>query len=384
MNNYMDIDYSSYDVIIVGCGLSGAVMAERFSQVLNKRVLILERRSHIGGNCYDFLDEETKIMCNKYGPHLFHTNDEIVWGYINKFSEWERYEHKVIGNIGGKTFPIPVNITTVNLLCGENIKTSTEMECWLKENQQYYDNITNGEEMARSLVGDSLYKKIFKNYTFKQWGKYPEELSPEVLNRIPIRRDFDDRYFTDKYQVLPKCGYTGFFEKMLAHKNIDVMLNIDYLSIKDSIPLEKIVVYTGPIDRYFSDSGYEKLEYRSLNIVFEKYKDMNYYQPSAQVNYTGDDEKFTRIIEYKHFLNQVSSHTVISKEYSSVEGEPYYPVLNNKNKELFNKYKGLAEKEALYRNIHFVGRLANYKYFNMDEAIKNALNYFNEIFKSSL
>ncbi len=369
--------FDDYDVIIVGCGLSGSVIAERYANKLNKKVLIIEKREHIGGNCYDYIDEDTNILCNKYGPHFFHTNDEEVWDYINKFDEWCRYEHKVVGNIDGQLFPIPVNITTVNILCKENIKSESEMNDWLSKNQIKYDNIKNSEEMSKSLVGNILYEKIFKYYTYKQWNKYPEELKPEVLARIPIRNNFDDRYFTDKYQVLPKNGYTSFFKKLLDNNNITIKLNTDFFSIKDIIPKNKIVIYTGPIDSYFSNLGYDKLEYRSLNIMFEKHN-MNYYQTHTQVNYPSLTEKFTRITEYKHCLNQQSNTTVISKEYSCDDGEPYYPVLNDKNLELFNKYKILADEESKKSNIHFIGRLANYKYFNMDQAIKNSLNYFNE------
>lgn len=369
--------FNDVDVIIIGCGLSGSVIAERYANKLNKKVLIIDKRDHIGGNCYDYIEESTKILCSKYGPHFFHTNDEEVWEYIQKFSEWERYDHKVVGSIDGKLIPIPVNITSVNMLCNENIQSEEEMNKWLELNQIKYDNITNGEEMSLSRVGKTLYEKIFKFYTYKQWEKYPIELKPEVLSRIPIRNNFDNRYFTDKYQVLPKKGYTYFFENILNNKNINICLNKDFFEIKDNIPKDKIVIYTGPIDRYFSDSGYEKLEYRSIDFKLEIHENMNYYQPYTTVNYPNLDEEFTRITEYKHPYNQKSPHTIIAKEYSKSEGEPYYPVFNDKNLELFEKYKLMSNDETKNKNIHFIGRLANYKYFNMDQAIKNALDYFN-------
>ena len=371
-------EYYKYDVLVVGCGLSGVTVAERYANALNKKVLIIDKRNHIGGNCYDFMDE-TGILCNLYGPHFFHTNDEEVWEYINQFGEWERYDHRVIGKFGEKLAPIPVNITTVNVLCEQNIRTEKEMDTWLQNNQVQYENITNSEEMAKSRVGEKLYDAIFKDYTFKQWNRYPDELNPEVLKRIPVRNNFDDRYFSDKYQVLPKLGYTEWFKKILANENISIRLDTDYFQIKESIPKETILIYTGPIDRYFADQGLESLEYRSLNIVFERYKNMNYYQTHTQVNYPSRNESFTRITEYKHCLNQQSPHTTITKEYSTDIGEPYYPVLSERNMQLFEKYKHLAEIEATKRNIHFIGRLANYKYFNMDEAIKNALVYFHTI-----
>ena len=366
--------FDDFDVIIVGCGLSGSVIAERYAE-LNKKVVIIDKRDHIGGNCYDFIDNSTNILCSKYGPHFFHTNDEEVWEYIHRFAEWERYEHKCVGNIDGKLVPIPVNMTTVNMLCNENLQTEEEMDEWLKKNQVKFENITNGEEMSLSLVGKTLYEKIFKNYTYKQWAKYPNELKPEILARIPLRKNFDNRYFTDKYQVLPIKGYTNFFKNLLNNDNIKVVLNTDYFDIKDKISKNKIIIYTGPVDRYFSDLGYEKLEYRSIDFVFEIHENMNYYQPYTQVNYPNHEE-FTRITEYKHPYNQKSKHTIITKEYSNSYGEPYYPVLNDKNLELFEKYKKMSIEETK-NNIHFVGRLANYKYFNMDQAIKNSLDYFN-------
>lgn len=247
--------YDQFEVIIVGCGLSGCVIAERFANLQNKKVLILEKRNHIGGNCYDFIDDKTGILCSKYGPHFFHTNDEVVWKYIHRFADWIKYEHKSAGFIDGKIVPIPVNITTVNYLCDQNIQTEEEMEEWLSKNRFLFENITNGEEMSLSLVGESLYNKIFKEYTYKQWNKYPSELKPEVLARIPVRKNFDTRYFTDKYQVLPLGGYTNFFKNLLDHPNIEVRLNTDFFKVRELIPKDKIIIYTGPIDMYFSDIG---------------------------------------------------------------------------------------------------------------------------------
>jgi UDP-galactopyranose mutase len=359
----------NFDIFIIGCGLSGAVIAEQFKNILNKKVLIIEKRDHIGGNCYDYIDENG-ILINKYGAHLFHTNDVSVWNYINKFDEWIRWDHKVLGNVDNKLVPIPVNINTVNTLCNQNILNENDMNSWLQQNQIHYDIIDNSEKMGKSRVGEILYNKIFKDYTFKQWNKYPHELSEEILARIPIRNNFDDRYFSDKYQALPKYGYTKFFEKLLS--DIPVLLNTDFFKIRDQIPNNKIIIYTGPIDSYFTN--YEKLEYRSINFVIERYKNMNYYQPVSVINYPQLNTDFTRIVEYKHFLNQLSPHTTIVKEYSTDYGEPYYPVLNKRNLDLYQKYKELADSES---GIHFLGRLANYKYFNMDQAIKNSLDYFN-------
>jgi len=226
---------NEYDVLIIGCGLSGVVMAERFANKLNKKVLIIEKRDHVGGNIYDYIDEETNILMSKYGAHLFHTNNELVWSYINNFSNWVRWDHEVVGIIDDKLINIPVNINTVNTLCNENIKNTQEMDEWLDKNQIKYDKIDNSEKMGKSRVGNILYEKIFKEYTYKQWNKYPEELDPSVLARIPIRNDFDVRYFDDKYQALPEKGYTKFIENILNNKNIKVLLTLSDLTCKKSL-----------------------------------------------------------------------------------------------------------------------------------------------------
>ena len=261
-----------------------------------------------------------------------------------------------------------------------NIKNEKEMDEWLEQNKIKYDKITNGEESVKSRFGEQIYEKIFKYYTYKQWNKYPNELNEEVLSRIPLRNNFDTRYFNDRYQVLPEKGYTNFFNQLIDNKNIDIVLNIDFETIKNNISEKKIVIYTGPIDFYFNDKNMEKLEYRSINFIIERYKNTNYYQSNSVINYPSIDIDYTRIVEYKHFLNQKSPHTTIVKEISTDKGDPYYPVLNQKNLTLYNKYKMLAEDEMKNKNIHFLGRLANYKYFNMDQAIKNSLEYFNNNF----
>ena len=373
------VELNRYDVIIVGAGLSGCVMAERFANIKNKKVLIVEKREHIGGNCYDYVDENG-ILINKYGAHLFHTNDEEVWEYINKFSKWVRWEHEVKCIVDDKIIPLPINITSVNTMFNLNIKDEIEMDEWLEKNKIKYDKIINGEESVKSRFGEKIYEKIFKYYTYKQWNKYPNELNEEVLSRIPLRNNFDTRYFNDRYQVLPEKGYTNFFNQLIDNKNIDIILNIDFEKIKDNISEKKIVIYTGPIDFYFNDKNMEKLEYRSINFIIERYKNTNYYQTNSVINYPSPDIEYTRIVEYKHFLNQKSPHTTIVKEISTDKGEPYYPVLNQQNLTLYNKYKLLAENEMKNKNVHFLGRLANYKYFNMDQAIKNSLEYFNNNF----
>ncbi|WP_228410789.1 UDP-galactopyranose mutase [Chryseobacterium taklimakanense] len=368
------------DILIIGAGISGATLAERYASI-GKKVVVLEKRGHIAGNCYDEYDENG-ILVSKYGAHLFHTNDAGVWEYVQRFAEWYPWEHKVIARVDNKTVPIPVNINTVNILFGENISTEDEMKAWLDKNRIPFDKPKNGEEAVMNRVGPVLYEKMFKHYTKKQWDKYPEELNASVLERIPVRYNHDGRYFSDTYQALPKGGYTKVFENMLNHPNITVMLNTDYFDVKDQFEGFEKLFYTGPIDRFFEfqDEMMEKLEYRSINFVTE-HLDQEFFQENSVVNYPGQEVDYTRIIEYKHFGNQQSPKTSIVKEYTVDTGEPYYPVPNERNQQIYEKYK---EKADLLQNVYFVGRLANYKYFNMDQAFRNALDLFNSLEASNL
>lgn len=366
------------DILIIGAGISGAVLAERYASI-GKKVLIIEKRNHIAGNCYDYIDKNG-ILVSKYGAHLFHTNDETVWEYVNKFSEWYPWEHKVIARVGDKTVPIPVNITTVNKLFGTIITNEEEMKIWLKEHRSPIAKPSNGEEAVLSRVGPILYEKMFKHYTKKQWDKYPAELDASVLERIPVRTNYDDRYFSDTYQALPKGGYTQLFENILDHPNIEVLLETDYFDVKDQYTNYEKLFYTGPVDRFFEfrHSLLEKLEYRSINFVSETI-DAEFFQENSVVNYPGTEVDFTRIIEYKHFGNQKSDKTTIVKEFTVDEGEPYYPVPNPRNQEIYARYKAEADQLT---DVYFVGRLANYKYFNMDQAFKNALDLFDQLEKN--
>lgn len=362
----------NFDIVIIGAGISGSVLAERYAAI-GKKVLIIEKRDHIVGNCYDYYDENG-ILTSKYGAHLFHTNDEGVWEYVNQFADWYPWEHKVVARVDDKTVPIPVNITTVNTLFNTNIRTETEMQEWLDLNRISFDQPANGEEAVLNKVGEVLYRKMFKHYTKKQWDKYPAELHASVLERIPVRNNYDDRYFSDTHQALPKGGYTKLFENILANPNIIVLLNTDYFEIQEQLGEYEKLFYTGPIDRFFefNENLKEKLEYRSINFVTEQV-DHEYFQENSVVNYPGEEVDFTRIVEYKHFGNQQSEKTSIVKEYTVDEGEPYYPVPNDKNQEIYAQYKAEADKLT---DVYFVGRLANYKYFNMDQAFRNALDLF--------
>lgn len=365
-------------IVCIGAGISGATLAERYASV-GKQVLVLEKRDHIGGNCYDYYNDDG-ILVSKYGAHLFHTNDEEVWEYVQRFSEWFKYEHKVLAKVGDQLVPIPVNITTVNKLFGLSIQSESEMDEWLQQNQVHNDNPKNGKEAALARVGEVLYEKMFKHYTKKQWDKFPEELDASVLQRIPVRNNFDDRYFSDTYQFLPKNGYTTLFEKMLDHPNIEVRLNTDFFDVKDSLGSVEKVFYTGPIDRYFDFkfSLEEKLEYRSINFVSETH-DVDFYQENSVINYPGPEVPYTRIVEYKHITGQqVPNKTTIVKEFTVDDGEPYYPVPNERNQAIYEKYRKETEKLT---NVFFVGRLANYKYFNMDQAFKSALEMFHSLWE---
>ncbi len=369
-----------FDVFVVGAGISGLTLAQRYAEI-GKKVLVIDKRNHIGGNCYDYYNEDG-ILVSKYGAHLFHTKHEDVWEYVNKFSQFTPYQHKVLASVDGKLVPIPVNITTVNMIFNLNIQNETEMDQWLLENQIKNDDPKNGEEAALARVGKVLYEKMFKKYTKKQWDKYPNELDPSVLNRIPVRNNFDDRYFSDPHQGQPKEGYTKLFEKMVDNPNITIKLNTDYFDIRKALPSHSLLFYTGPIDQYFDFkfSVDEKLEYRSIRFEFETF-DKERYQENSVINYPNEFD-FTRIVEYKYFTGQVHPKTTISKEYSvdyeAGKNDPYYPVPNPRNQEIFMKYQEEAKKLE-EKGIHFVGRLANYKYFNMDQAFKNALDLFKRL-----
>lgn len=366
------------EILIIGAGISGATLAERYAS-LGKRVLVLEKRDHIGGNCYDYYNYDG-ILISKYGAHLFHTNYEDVWMYVNRFAKWYPYEHRVLASIDGLLVPVPVNITTVNMLFDLHIKNQKQMRVWLQKHQVKNSNPKNGKDAALARVGKILYQKLFRNYTKKQWDRYPEELDASVLNRIPVRDSFDDRYFSDTYQALPFGGYTQLFENMLDHPNITVALDTDYFAIRDRLGDYEKVFYTGPIDQFFDFkfSVDEKLEYRSLQFILETH-DKKFYQENAVINYP-NDHGFTRIVEYKHFTKQIHPRTTISKEYSVdyIPGvnEPYYPVPNPRNQAIYEKYRRETQK---LKNVFFVGRLANYKYFNMDQAFKNALDLFHRL-----
>jgi len=355
-----------YDYLIVGAGFAGAVSAERLAPK-GKKILIVEKRNHIAGNAYDEFDE-FGILVHKYGPHIFHTNSKEVFEYLSKFTEWRKYEHKVLANLNGELYPIPINRTTVNKLYNKSFTTDEEVSDFYERVREKRNPILNSEDIIVNQVGSDLYEKFFKYYTQKQWELDPNQLSPSVCGRIPVRTNADDRYFTDKYQFMPKDGYTKMFEKMLNHPNIQIMLNTDYKSIINDINFDKLI-YTGPID-YFFDYKFGKLPYRSIKFEW-KNLEMERFQEVAQINFTDDKENFTRIVEHKHLTGQVSSSTSISFEYPTFDGAEFYPIPNDENNFIYKKYKKESEK---FKNILFVGRLSEYKYYNMDQVVGRILS----------
>ena len=359
-----------FDLVVVGAGLSGATIARQAAEK-GISVLVIDKRDHIAGNVYDYVDSETGIRVSKYGAHLFHTNDEGVWNFVQRFGKWSRWDHRVVADISGQYVPIPVNINTVNSVFGLAISSKEEMELWLSK-ERVDIAPSDSEKVALSRVGPRLYNMFFKDYTIKQWAKEPSVLEPSVLERIPVRTNFDDRYFSDKFQGLPLQGYTSIVENMLNHPNITVRLSTDWSCCKER---GSELVFTGPIDTYFADSGLPLLEYRSIEFEWSKILCSGFYQPNSVVNYPSASVLETRCVEYKHFLNQKSDWTIIAKETTSANGEPYYPVPTQENRDLYAKYAALAASSG----VHFVGRLASYKYFNMDQAIRNSLNYYSDV-----
>lgn len=361
---------AGFDYLIVGAGFAGSVLAERLANVLGQRVLIVDKRPHIGGNAYDRYDD-AGVLVHPYGPHIFHTNSEDIFEYLSQFTQWRQYQHRVLASVDGQLVPMPINLDTINKLYGLNL-TSFEVEKFLESVAEKKEEIKTSEDVVVSKVGRELYNKFFRGYTRKQWGLDPSELDASVTARVPTRTNRDDRYFADKFQAMPLQGYTRMFERMLAHPNIKVLLNCDYRDIVDVVPW-KHMVYSGPVDAFF-DYKYGKLPYRSLrfehvNVPKEQ------FQQVGTVNYP-NDYGYTRISEFKHITGQEHPTTSVVYEYPCAEGDPYYPVPRPENAELYRKYEAEAEATP---NVTFVGRLATYRYYNMDQVVGQALAAFKRL-----
>jgi UDP-galactopyranose mutase len=359
-----------FDFLVVGAGFAGSVIAERLASQMGMKVLIVDKRPHIGGNAYDCYNDDG-ILIHKYGPHIFHTNSREVFEYLSQFTEWRSYQHQVLASVDGQLVPIPINLNTINQLYGLNL-TSFQVEEFFQAAAEKREPIRTSEDVVVNRVGRELYEKFFRGYTRKQWGLDPSELDATVTARVPVRTNRDNRYFTDSYQAMPLRGFTRMFENLLSHPNIKVMLNTDYHEVEGLIPYRRMI-YTGPVDEFFG-YRYGKLPYRSLEF---KHETLNtpVYQPVAVVNYP-NDYLYTRVTEFKYLTGQEHPKTGIVYEFPRAEGDPYYPVPRPENAELYKKYQALADATP---DTYFVGRLATYKYYNMDQVVAQALTVFKKI-----
>lgn len=360
-----------YKYVVVGAGLSGITIAERIATCLHEDVLVIEKRNHIGGNCYDSYNEDG-ILIHNYGPHIFHTNHKDVWDYLSNFTKWTYYQHRVLSYIDGQLIPMPITTETINKLYNLNL-SNFEIEEFLQKQAQPIAQVKNSEDVVLSKAGKEIYEKFFKNYTKKQWDVYPDALDKSVISRIPVRYNRDTRYFTNQYQGMPKSGYTAMVQKMVTNPKVHILLNTDYKEILHNFNYEKLI-YTGPVD-YFFDYTHGKLTYRSIKFDFETL-DYSCYQDAPVVNYPNDYD-FTRITEFTKMTGQQSKKTTILKEYPTWEGEPYYPYPTKECNDQYNLYKEECDKE---KNVIFIGRLAEYRYYDMDATIKRALDTFNNEF----
>jgi UDP-galactopyranose mutase len=358
-----------FDYLIVGAGFAGSVCAERLAS-LGRSVALCDSRPHIGGNAYDHYDD-SGVLVHEYGPHIFHTAARRIYDYLSRFTEWRPYEHAVVAHVDGKLLPFPINIDTVNRLYGLELDAST-IEAFFAARAEAIPHPRTSEEAVVSKVGRELYEKFFANYTRKQWGLDPSELDAAVAARVPARTNHDCRYFTDEFQVMPLHGYTRMFERMLDHSNIRIILNTDYRELVGELRFRRMI-YTGPVDAFF-DYRYGKLPYRSLEFKFETH-DQEVYQPAAVINYP-NEHRYTRITEFKYLTGQSHPKTSLVYEFPRDDGDPYYPVPRPANAELYRKYKALADATP---QVHFVGRLATYKYYNMDQVVAQALTLVDQV-----
>jgi UDP-galactopyranose mutase len=355
-----------YDYLVVGAGFAGAVMAERLARDAGKRVLIIDRRDHIGGNAFDHYDK-AGILVHRYGPHIFHTNSREIVNYLSRFTGWRPYEHRVLADIKGLRVPMPINRTTLNSLYGLKLEDETDTAAFLAARAEPVDPITTSADVVISKVGHELYETFFRGYTRKQWGMDPSELDKSVTARVPTRTDADDRYFTDTFQAMPTDGYTAMFTAMLDHPLIDIALGTSFEEACTRVSYDRLV-FTGPVDEYFG-YRYGKLPYRSLEFRHETLE-QEWLQPVAVVNYPSEEIPYTRITEYKHLTGQQAPYTSITYEFPSARGDPYYPIPRPENQALYKRYETLVRATT---DVLFVGRLATYRYYNMDQVVGQAL-----------
>lgn len=363
-------------ILIVGAGITGITLAERFASY-GAKVVIIEKRDHIGGNCFDFMDEHG-IFIHQYGPHIVHTHYREVWRYLSRFTEWIFYQHRVLGFIDGQFVPIPFNLNTLYKLLPQKMAERIErklVKAFGFGRKVSILELKKAEDKDLQFLADFVYEKVFLNYSLKQWGLRPEELDPSVTGRVPVVISRDDRYFQDPYQGIPREGYTKMFEKMLENKNIEVECNTDFAAVRNRVQYD-LLFYTGPIDEFF-DFQFGRLQYRHVRMEFHTFP-VDSYQPVAVVNYPNDYD-FTRITEFKKFTPTVTvPKTMIGIEYPGDSGFAAWPVLSEENSEMFRLY--LHEAEKLKREgIFFVGRLAEYRYYDIDDAVKRALDVFQEV-----
>ena len=356
------------DYLIVGAGFAGCILAERLTSI-GKKVILIDKRDHVGGNCFDFTNPKG-LLVHKYGPHYFRTDSDQVKDYLSKFTEWIPAEYIVKAFVNGKLYPLPINRDTINQFFNINLQGEEEAKYFMEKKREKIENPKNAEEFALSVFGREIYEAFFKNYTKKHWGIDARDLAPSVVARIPLRHNTNNKYVNEKFQAMPKEGYTKMFEKML--KNTKVLLNTDFKKTNE-IDYKRLI-FTGPIDEFF-DYKFGKLPYRSVKFNFIDLKQKN-HQPSVQINYPNDFD-FTRKVEIKHVTGQKEhDFTTVVEEFPCDEGDPFYPIPNEKNEELYKKYKEEADKLA---NVFFIGRMAEYKYLNIDHVAKKALELFDKI-----
>lgn len=364
-----------FDFLVVGAGYAGSIMAERLASQCDQRVLVIDRRAHVAGNAYDYVDEHG-VLVHKYGPHIFHTNSDKVVEYLSAFTEWRPYEHRVLARVGEQLLPIPINRTTVNELYGLALASDREVQAFYDQRAEPRELLKTSEDAVVAKVGRDLYEKFFRGYTRKQWQRDPSELHASVTSRIPTRTNTDDRYFTDDHQAMPADGYTAMFARILDHPNIEVRLGTDFFDVRDAIS-RRHTVYTGPVDLYF-DRCHGELPYRSLKFELRTQATPGggLVQPSASINEPSEDVPHTRTTEFRWLTGQRADASTVALEYPRSEGDPYYPIPTDATRELYKRYEVLAGAED---DVTFVGRLARYQYLNMDQVTAQALSTFQRL-----